>query len=92
MAFYKKTYNKKAPSKKLKKSDSTEDLLEELGDTVDIVRRNSLKVVERVRRNSVTALGKIRRNSIGKLPPINSNNHLKELEKLQINSKFDKND
>ena len=46
--------------------------------------------MDQVRRNSVTALGKIRRNSIGKLPPIVSNNHLKELDKLHINAKLEK--
>lgn len=76
----------------MKREDSAEDLLEELGDTVEKVRRNSLKVVAKVRRNSVTALGNLRRNSIGKLPPILSNNHLKELEKLQINGKSEKTD
>ena len=91
MMFYKKTYTKKE-TVKMKREDSAEDLLEELGDTVEKVRRNSLKVVAKVRRNSVTALGNLRRNSIGKLPPILSNNHLKELEKLQINGKSEKTD
>eukprot|EP00091_Calanus_sinicus_P000546 TRINITY_DN10479_c0_g1_i1.p1 TRINITY_DN10479_c0_g1~~TRINITY_DN10479_c0_g1_i1.p1 ORF type:complete len:164 (-),score=57.99 TRINITY_DN10479_c0_g1_i1:131-622(-) len=86
-AFYKKTY-KKAPVAAMKKNDSAEDLLEELGETVERVRRNSIKVVERVRRNSITTLGKIRKNSIGVLPPIISNAQLKELEKLSINSGF----
>jgi len=94
MLFYKKTYGEKPKQigAALKRTNSTEDLLEDLGNTVDHVRRNSLKVVERVRRNSVTALGKMRRNSIGKLPPILSNNHLKELEKLHINSNGKKTD
>ena len=91
MLFYKKTYGDK-PKQKIKRTSSTEDLLEDLGKTVDHVRRNSLKVVERVRRNSVTAIGKMRRNSIGKLPPILSNNHLKELEKLHINANGKKTD
>ena len=43
MMFYKRTYNKKTPEKP-KRKVSTEDLLEDLGDTVDKVRRNSLKV------------------------------------------------
>ena len=43
MMFYKKTYNKKTGDK-AKRKDSTEDLLEDLGNTVDNVRRNSLKV------------------------------------------------
>ena len=92
MMFYKKTYKKKEdPAKDYKKTDEpSPDLLEELGETVERVRRDSLKVVGQVRRNSITAIGKIRRNSIGKLPPILSNNHLKELEKLQINGKFNK--
>jgi len=88
MMFYKKTYKKEKP--KMKRDASAEDLLEELGDTVEIVRRGSIKVVERVRRNSVTALGNLRRNSIGKLPPILSHQHLKELEKLHVNGKVDK--
>lgn len=88
MMFYKKTYKKKDDYKKTDEPSS--DLLEELGDTVEKVRRDSLKVVSQVRRNSVTAIGNIRRNSIGKLPPILSSNHLKELEKLQINGKLDK--
>ena len=58
MMFYKKTYKKEKP--KMKRDASAEDLLEELGDTVEIVRRGSIKVVERVRRNSVTALGNLR--------------------------------
>ena len=91
MMFYKKTYKKKEDSAK-KTDEPSPDLLEELGDTVERVRRDSLKVVGQVRRNSITAIGKIRRNSIGKLPPILSNNHLKELEKLQINGKSNKNE
>ena len=92
MMFYKKTYKKKEDqAKDYKKTDEpSSDLLEDLGETVERVRRDSLKVVGQVRRNSITALGKIRRNSVGKLPPILSNNHLKELEKLQINGKFNK--
>merc|ERR1719228_1514923 len=81
-AFFKKTYKKPV----IKKNESTADLLEELGDTVDRVRRDSMKVVERVRRNSITAISKIRKNSIGVLPPIISNEHLKELEALYTNS------
>eukprot|EP00092_Neocalanus_flemingeri_P041360 GFUD01045035.1.p1 GENE.GFUD01045035.1~~GFUD01045035.1.p1 ORF type:complete len:358 (+),score=65.53 GFUD01045035.1:94-1167(+) len=84
-AFYKKTY-KKAPVATIKRNDSAEDLLEDLGETVERVRRNSIKVVERVRRNSITTLVKIRKNSIGVLPPIISNVQLKELEELYINS------
>jgi len=84
-AFYKKAY-KKAPDASIKKSGSATDLLEDLGDTVEKVRRNSIKVVQRVRRNSVTTLDKIRKNSIGVLPPIISAAELKELEKLHINS------
>jgi len=87
-AFYKKTY-KKAPDAPIKKNVSADDLLEELGDTVEKVRRNSIKVVQRVRRNSITAIDKIRKNSIGVLPPIISSADLKELEKLHINSKSD---
>jgi hypothetical protein len=49
-AFYKKTYKKAT----MKKNDSNEDLLEELGKTVEQIQRNSIKVVERVRRNSIT--------------------------------------
>ena len=84
-AFYKKAY-KKAPDTSIKKSGSADDLLEELGDTVETVRRNSIKVVQRVRRNSVTTLDKIRKNSMGVLPPIISAAELKELEKVHINS------
>lgn len=89
--FYKKTYNTKKTDK-AKRQDSTEDLLEDLGNEVERVRRNSLKVVERVRRNSITALGNIRRNSVGRLPPILSHKHLKELEKLHSNGKSEKED
>ena len=92
MMFYKKTYKTEPNNNNIKRNKSTEDLLEDLGETVDRVRRNSLKVVERVRRNSVTTLGTMRRNSLGKLPPILSNQHLKELEKLHINGKIDKTD
>lgn len=42
----------------------TEDLLEDLGHTVEKVRRDSLKVVELVRRNSLTPLARLRQNSI----------------------------
>ena len=90
-AFYKKTY-KKAPVATIKKSDSAEDLLENLGETVEKVRRNSIKVVQRVRRDSITTLGKIRKNSIGVLPPIISNAQLKELEKLHINKIMENSD
>ena len=89
--FYKKTY-KKAPVATIKKSDSAEDLLENLGETVEKVRRNSIKVVQRVRRDSITTLGKIRKNSIGVLPPIISNAQLKELEKLHINKIMENSD
>jgi len=84
-AFYKKTY-KKPPVVAMKKNDSSEDLLENLGETVERVRRDSIKVIERVRRNSITTLSKIRKNSIGVLPPIISNAQLKELERLHVNS------
>ena len=70
----------------MRKHISAEDLSEELGETVEQVQRNSIKVVERVRRNSITTLVKIRKNSIGVLPPIISNAQLRELEKLSINS------
>ena len=40
MMFYKKTYTKKESSvKHYKKTDSSNDLLEDLGDTIDRVRR-----------------------------------------------------
>jgi len=84
-AFYKKTY-KITQETKIKKNQSTQDLLEELGDTVEHVRRNSIKVIDRVRRNSVTTLGKLRKNSLGALQPILSSSELKELEKLHLNS------
>ena len=50
MMFYKKTYKKKEDSAKdYKKTDEpSPDLLEELGDTVERVRRDSLKVVGQV--------------------------------------------
>ena len=92
MMFYKKTYKSEPNNNNIKRIKSSEDLLEDLGETVDKVRRNSLKVVERVRRNSVTTLGTMRRNSLGKLPPILINQHLKELDKLHINGKIDKTD
>ena len=41
--FYKKTYNTKKTDK-TERQDSTEDLLEDLGNEVERVRRNSLKV------------------------------------------------
>ena len=88
MMFYKKTYTKKESTRRPKETDPSTDLLEELGERVERVRRDSLKVVDQVRRNSLTTLGKIRRNSVGKLPPILSNKHLKELEKLHINGKL----
>ena len=88
MMFYKKTYTKKETTSRSKEKDPSTHLLEDLGETVERVRRDSLKVVDQVRRNSLTTLGKIRRNSVGKLPPILSNKHLKELEKLQINGKL----
>ena len=44
MMFYKKTYNNKKTNDKIKRQDSTEDLLEDLGNEVERVRRNSLKV------------------------------------------------
>ena len=47
MMFYKKTYNNKKTNDKIKRQDSTEDLLEDLGNTVETVRRNSLKVNQR---------------------------------------------
>ena len=80
-AFYKKTY-KKSPVAVMKKNDYAEDLPEELGEAVEQVQRNSIKVVERVRRNSITNLGKIMKNSIGILSPIIS----QKLEERSINS------
>ena len=84
-AFYKKTY-KTTQETKIKKNQSTQDLLEELGDTVEHVRRNSIKVIDRVRRNSITTLGKLRKNSLGALQPILSGSEHKELEKLHAKS------
>ena len=52
MMFYKKTYNNKKTNNKIKRQDSTDDLLEDLGNTVETVRRNSLKVIKDKIRNA----------------------------------------
>jgi len=77
MMFYKKTYSKKESSTKhYKKTDSSNEQLEDLGNAVEEFRRGSLKVEDQVRRNSVTATGRMRRNSV-------SSKTMKESDKLE---------
>merc|ERR1712025_700138 len=77
MMFYKKTYSKKESSTKhYKKTDSSNEQLEGLGNAVEEFRRGSLKVEDQVRRNSVTATGRMRRNSV-------SSTTMKESDKLE---------